>query len=461
MTEIQNNDLVSKLWAASPVEPTQVSQINLSDSEEKVSPVETIPSNEEKVVAVSTSQVNIWADISEPAESTINNATTPIVDAPVTEPIHNESTPPNSVVASNVVSTNNITNNNSVTNSVTPAADVKVWNVVSNSINPNPLVNTWAVAGNPIDKVVNTNSQKLPSITKRNPRTEYWKWLASGVLVSIWLVVIGLVLFDNGSLLTSAANGIKLTNDDAANEVVKMEDALAFSDSLSNSYVDDIIGSSENEDANISNDFNAEIENQDSENENINSDEILENESNLDDTLVDSEENDEESDDNDSILVVEKSDDEVSIVTKNDLDEEDSSLNTDKKSNGNTSKNKMAGSIVSIFDDAEENLEADEIEGVDSDEDTSISYEHVNKVEDANWVISANCDNLHCGDISEANLDDLVLCTEFRQSDKLDDNSNRIGSNWVCRYKDVSELVHIEKNQEKSDNYIVGYNPAS
>jgi hypothetical protein len=105
----------------------------------------------------------------------------------------------------------------------------------------------------------------------------------------------------------------------------------------------------------------------------------------------------------------------------------------------------MAGSIVSIFDEKEETWDSSEIEAEDSlDKVSPISYKHVDNVEDANWVMSANCDNLHCGNISEASLDELVLCTEFRQSDKLDDNANRIGSNWICRYKDVSELVQIE-----------------
>lgn len=436
MTELQNNDLVSNLWAASPVEPTQGNQVNLSDNVENVSPVQA-PLNEEAQVPNVNTVADIWMNVSVPVENTANSVEMPAADKPSIEITNTESIPKNTETGN----TTNIPNNDIIVSN--PVAPVKVENVTSNNVVSTPSVSSWAVTGNSINKVANATPQKVSDVSKRNPRTEYWKWLASGVLVSIWLVVISLVLFDNGSLLTSAANGIKLTDDDAANEVVKMEDALAFGDSLSNSYVDDIIGNSENEDANVSNTDNAELENQNSEDENIISDEILEDESDLDDTLVDSDE-DEEADDNASDLIVEESDVETNIVAKNEADDEDSSLNTDKKSDSNSSKNKMAGSIVSIFDNTEEDLEADEPEDLNSSEDTSISYEHVNKVEDANWVMSANCDNLHCGDISEANLDDLVLCTEFRQSDKLDDNANRIGSNWVCRYKDVSELVHIE-----------------
>lgn len=64
----------------------------------------------------------------------------------------------------------------------------------------------------------------------------------------------------------------------------------------------------------------------------------------------------------------------------------------------------------------------------------------VNFEPEANWVLPSHCDNLDCyGEDKE-----FTPCTEFRLFENMDENANRIGNNWVCRYKDVSELVYVE-----------------
>ena len=58
----------------------------------------------------------------------------------------------------------------------------------------------------------------------------------------------------------------------------------------------------------------------------------------------------------------------------------------------------------------------------------------------ANWVMPAHCSDLTCyGEDKE-----FTPCTSFRLSKNLDENTNRIGKNGVCRYKDASELVFVE-----------------
>lgn len=425
MSELQNNDLVSKLWTASPVEPTQSNQINLSDSGEGVSSIQ-VNLNEEPSLAPNTSQENIWAEVTLPSKDEVNDVGISPTEVPLTP----------------VVQQNNIENSNSVE----PIKDVEVENIVPNNAIPSqPSSINWAVAGNSVNKVVNANPQKVSNISKRNPKAEYWKWLASGILVSLWLIAIWLVLFDHWSLLASAANGIKLTDNDTTNEVVKMEDALAFSDSVSDSYIDGIIGESE-ETLDVSEVEDLELANQTwVDNKDLESDNILEGE-NLEDSLVDNELNNEELDENQVELSDEENDEDLDedtkVVAKNDLDD-NSSVDTNQKSDNNSSKNKMAGSIVSIFDNMDEDLDSDESEDVETNT-TSISFKHVDNVEDANWVMSANCSNLHCGDLSEANLNELTLCTDFKQKDGMEDEALRIGNNWVCRYKDISELVYVE-----------------
>ena len=65
---------------------------------------------------------------------------------------------------------------------------------------------------------------------------------------------------------------------------------------------------------------------------------------------------------------------------------------------------------------------------------------HVSSEEDANWVLPSHCSDLTCYGIDK----EFTPCTTFRLAENLDENANRIGNNWVCRYKDSSELVYVE-----------------
>ena len=91
----------------------------------------------------------------------------------------------------------------------------------------------------------------------------------------------------------------------------------------------------------------------------------------------------------------------------------------------------------------------DEIDDSVESNDTSIETEendkwyninYVGSEEEANWVLPAHCSDLTCyGEDKE-----FTPCTSFRLTENLDENANRIWSNWICRYKDASELVFIE-----------------
>ncbi len=67
---------------------------------------------------------------------------------------------------------------------------------------------------------------------------------------------------------------------------------------------------------------------------------------------------------------------------------------------------------------------------------------HVNSEEEANWVLTANCNDLTCyGEDKE-----FSPCTSFRLAENLDENAHRIGNGWACRYKNKSELVYVQFN---------------
>ena len=70
------------------------------------------------------------------------------------------------------------------------------------------------------------------------------------------------------------------------------------------------------------------------------------------------------------------------------------------------------------------------------------TFRHVDSPEEANWVLSPNCEDALCGN----DKDSIVMCNEFRLHESLSDDAKRTGSSWICRYKDTSELVFVEFN---------------
>ena len=90
-------------------------------------------------------------------------------------------------------------------------------------------------------------------------------------------------------------------------------------------------------------------------------------------------------------------------------------------------------------EEVDENIEE---ENSDNSNEEEYSIIHVDSEEEANWVLPSHCTDLSCyGEDKE-----FTPCTTFRLSENLDENANRIGKNWVCKYKDPSELVYVELN---------------
>ena len=88
----------------------------------------------------------------------------------------------------------------------------------------------------------------------------------------------------------------------------------------------------------------------------------------------------------------------------------------------------------------EDNIIEDEDIQIGDSENSSYNITHVDSESEANWVLPAHCSDLNCyGEGKE-----FTPCTTFRQSENLDENANRIWKNWVCKYKDSSELVYVE-----------------
>ena len=133
----------------------------------------------------------------------------------------------------------------------------------------------------------------------------------------------------------------------------------------------------------------------------------------------------------------------------------------------------LSASIIDLNEDIEnpeidensgediENPEIDENSGEDienpeiDENNKSYNITHVNSEEEANYVLPAHCSDLTCyGEDKE-----FAPCKSFRLSENLNDNANRIGRNWICKYKDSSELVFVEflneENEKNLDNSTI------
>ena len=270
-------------------------------------------------------------------------------------------------------------------------------------------------------------------------------WILSGVILSVWILalscifakeqIIGLLSEENENSSLSASvvelNGADLTDityNDTENTLPENDVEIDNEDTYDNEdyeyeneeldeplYYDDFNENSE-EAKNVLSENNEELDNEyiydneDYEYENEELDELLY----YDDFNEDSEEaenvlseNDDESiNQNDEIILNE----ETSATEYNETNEDKSDISKyDISSNEEASKFRIT---------------------------------HVNSTGEANWVLPANCSDLTCyGEDKE-----FTPCSTFRLAENLDENANRIGNNWVCRYKDTSELVYVGFN---------------
>ncbi len=105
----------------------------------------------------------------------------------------------------------------------------------------------------------------------------------------------------------------------------------------------------------------------------------------------------------------------------------------------------LSANIVNLSEnltDETENTELDEDLINETEERKWYNIKRVLSEQEANWVLPAHCSDLTCyGEDKE-----FAPCTTFRLSENLDENANRIGKNWVCKYKNPSELVYVEFN---------------
>lgn len=105
----------------------------------------------------------------------------------------------------------------------------------------------------------------------------------------------------------------------------------------------------------------------------------------------------------------------------------------------------VEASNVSLVSYSKTNNQELNIEESHALEESAPTYtlSHVNSIEEANRVISADCNELSCWDYTQAQVEDIVLCEQFRQKEDMENDTPRIWHSGTCRYKDESELAYL------------------
>ena len=279
--------------------------------------------------------------------------------------------------------------------------------------------------------------EKLLQLIKTHESKAKTKWFAtwilSGVVLCAWILtlscifakdqIVNLLNWDNGNPALSASV-VDLSDNIIENEIHENEDDITYEDETAyenedglNNYEDmdyEDVNNYENYETDIP-EYNEDLNEYSEDNEEISNYEAI------------NEEN------------------EYSEDTEKNLDE-----NSDNIIPENNEDNSYEDNLSS------EEITVPEYDNISEEEDTNIEYEvsedespkinnwynitHVNSIEEANWVLPSHCSDLTCyGEDKE-----FTPCTTFKLNEKLEENSNRIGNNWVCRYKDASELVLVE-----------------
>ena len=234
-------------------------------------------------------------------------------------------------------------------------------------------------------------TQLIKTHESKSQKIWFAKWILSGVLLTIWVIAISFV-FAKDQILDLLNISWESSLTASVVDLTENSDESYSDDTLDDEFFEDnndtISNTEEFDDFELEEDFNENIDNEYPE-------------------VISSEESDNfESDEN--------------------LDEE--------------TNNEYIEDTLQEYTEEFEVSESDE----NLDEETKELYNitHVDSEAEANWVLPSHCSDLTCyGEDKE-----FTPCTTFRLSENLDENANRIGNNWVCRYKDSSELVYIEFN---------------
>lgn len=254
-------------------------------------------------------------------------------------------------------------------------------------------------------------------------RKWFTTWILSGILLTICIAVAGFV-FAKDQILdligewnnTQISNDEVIENDDIDNEIIENDDIENVMDDelIDDEEIDDEIEDEENDAGEI---------NDETEDEEVNNEYYDKVKAILSSWL------DKES------TIKSLNDILAEVINKDEIE--------DKELTSYISQTILDLSINSEENNTEENNTEENKENSDTtdsqSDSNSSSITRVTSEEEANWVAPISCgEDVFCVD------KEFTPCTQFKHAENLNDSAHRVGNGWVCRYKDISELVHVE-----------------
>ena len=290
-----------------------------------------------------------------------------------------------------------------------------------------------------------SQKEKLTQLIKihesKAQKSWFIKWILSGIALTAVLVLASFILAKDQIL--------NLLNDWDVNNQTLSASIVNLNENETNNEEDENLSSDEN----VS-DIEEEIENNEDQ---VNDEDFSEDEWNLDE-ISESEFLYEE--DFEWYQPIKFEDEEIeNIELDNEINTNEATENEEIDNNGSTDEmddnkviendEKNISEEKTNTDETVKNKETDNNDMNNNESDKNSNTNEKGKAytitpvlseELANWVMPAHCSDLTCyGEDKE-----FTPCTSFRLSENLDENTNRIGKNGVCRYKDASELVFVE-----------------
>jgi len=290
---------------------------------------------------------------------------------------------------------------------------------------PTVLDNSQSLEESPIlqsedqQKAKLAQKEKIAQLIKvhesKAQKSWFTKWILSGIILTIGIVLVWFIL--------------------AKDQILNIINESGLSGPTLSANIIDISSNTSDDESLEINDTDEEMADEEITDEEVIDDEIL------DEEILDEETIDDENINNTEVFTDEFSEDNdgpIHDITFPEDSDEDTIIDDEILDNSEI-----------ITDETTENIDdeliandTEDSEDLEIDENNLYTIINVSSEEEANWVLPAHCSDLTCyGEDKE-----FTPCTSFRLTESLDENANRIGSNWACRYKDASELVFVQFN---------------
>ena len=308
---------------------------------------------------------------------------------------------------------------------------------ISDEINQQIQTNNQNISGKIQQSWENDAKEKLLQLIKIHESNAQKKWFTLWILSGVALTACILVL----TIVFAKDQIINILNLWVENNVPLTANVLHLENENVSSVENDVsdVEIENNSDTEIFNNENTSTENTNNEATNIT---LNETENNLPET---NNYNTEEI--NNEIIIkdeINNNENTPTNTSENALENENINETIENNDLDNTLLNEATTELNKTEENIEEHIESEDISLDQNKPDlNNIKYKitRVSSTWEANRVLPIHCWNdIFCNNTNQT----FTPCEKFRLNENMSDDANRIWNTWTCRYKDLSELVHID-----------------